>query len=161
MMIQVLIGTDFGDGKSFTDSGYPRVIKSWIRGTPLSEAKTVFEVRRLLMSHLTDDSVLIDVVMRSAGRSTRVQVENEDIGAHQYAYHDRGHVHEFQLRSKSFYASEQWHRSPDLKLRADQDKTPFRKARGACGGPGARIGPIHSAIWIRLFPRRFLGAGAR
>ena len=62
VMIQVLIGTDFGDGKSFTDSGYPRVIKSWIRGTPLSEAKTVFEVCRLLMSHLTDDSVLIDVV---------------------------------------------------------------------------------------------------
>ena len=88
-------------------------------------------------------------------------MENEDIGAHQYAYHDRGHVHEFQLRSKSFYASEQWHRSPDLKLRADQDKTPFRKARGACVSSEACIGPIHSAIGIRLFRRRFVGAGAR
>ena len=36
------IGTDFGDG-SLTDSGYPRMVKEWRRGTPLSEAKTVFE----------------------------------------------------------------------------------------------------------------------
>lgn len=38
----VLVGTDFGDG-SLTDSGYPRVIKRWRRGTPLTEAETVFE----------------------------------------------------------------------------------------------------------------------
>ncbi len=37
----VLVGTDFGDG-SLTDSGYPRVIKRWRRGTPLTEAQTVF-----------------------------------------------------------------------------------------------------------------------
>ena len=43
---EVLIGTDFeGDGGSLTDSGYPRVVKSWRRGTPLAEAKTVFEVQ--------------------------------------------------------------------------------------------------------------------
>jgi prolyl oligopeptidase len=36
------VGTDFGPG-SMTDSGYPRVIKRWRRGTPLSEAVTVFE----------------------------------------------------------------------------------------------------------------------
>jgi prolyl oligopeptidase len=36
------IGTDFGPG-SLTTSGYPRVIKEWRRGTPLSEAVTVFE----------------------------------------------------------------------------------------------------------------------
>lgn len=41
----VLVGTDFGDG-SLTDSGYPRVIKRWRRGTPLSEAQTVFEGAR-------------------------------------------------------------------------------------------------------------------
>jgi len=36
------IGTDFGEG-SLTDSGYPRIVKQWRRGTPLSEAETVFE----------------------------------------------------------------------------------------------------------------------
>jgi prolyl oligopeptidase len=36
------VATDFGPG-SMTDSGYPRVIKRWKRGTPLAEAVTVFE----------------------------------------------------------------------------------------------------------------------
>lgn len=36
------VGTDFGPG-SLTSSGYPRVVKEWHRGTPLAEAKTVFE----------------------------------------------------------------------------------------------------------------------
>ncbi|MBC7992558.1 MAG: S9 family peptidase, partial [Rhizobacter sp.] len=36
------VGTDFGPG-SMTDSGYARIIKRWKRGTPLSEAVTVFE----------------------------------------------------------------------------------------------------------------------
>lgn len=38
----VFVGTDFG-AESLTDSGYPRVIKRWRRGTPLTEAETVFE----------------------------------------------------------------------------------------------------------------------
>jgi prolyl oligopeptidase len=38
----VLVGTDFGDG-SLTDSGYPRIVKRWHRGTPLSDAETIFE----------------------------------------------------------------------------------------------------------------------
>lgn len=37
----VLIGTDFGEG-SLTESGYPRLVKRWHRGTPMSEAETVF-----------------------------------------------------------------------------------------------------------------------
>jgi len=36
------VGTDFGPG-TLTDSGYPRVIKRWSRGTALADAKTVFE----------------------------------------------------------------------------------------------------------------------
>ena len=36
------IGTDFGEG-SLTESGYPRLVKEWRRGTPMSEAATVFE----------------------------------------------------------------------------------------------------------------------
>ena len=36
------VGTDFGPG-SLTTSGYPRIVKLWKRGTPLSAAKTIFE----------------------------------------------------------------------------------------------------------------------
>ena len=36
------VGTDFGPG-SMTDSGYPRIIKRWSRGTPLTKAVTAFE----------------------------------------------------------------------------------------------------------------------
>jgi len=36
------LGTDFGEG-SLTTSGYPRIVKEWRRGTPMGEARTVFE----------------------------------------------------------------------------------------------------------------------
>jgi prolyl oligopeptidase len=36
------VATDFGPG-SMTDSGYPRVIRRWQRGTPIDQAVTVFE----------------------------------------------------------------------------------------------------------------------
>ncbi|REF35826.1 prolyl oligopeptidase [Thermasporomyces composti] len=36
------VGTDLGPG-SLTASGYPRIAKRWRRGTPVSEAETVFE----------------------------------------------------------------------------------------------------------------------
>jgi prolyl oligopeptidase len=38
----LFVGTDFGAG-SLTDSGYPRVVKLWRRGTPLAAASVVFE----------------------------------------------------------------------------------------------------------------------
>lgn len=38
----VYVGTDTGPG-SMTDSGYPRTVRRWQRGTPLAEAKLVFE----------------------------------------------------------------------------------------------------------------------
>ena len=38
----IYVATDFGPG-SMTDSGYPRIIKRWRRGTPLADATTVFE----------------------------------------------------------------------------------------------------------------------
>jgi prolyl oligopeptidase len=41
----VLVGTDFG-ADSLTESGYPRVLKRWHRGSPLTDAKTVFEGTR-------------------------------------------------------------------------------------------------------------------
>ena len=36
------LGTDFGSG-SLTSSGYPRIVKLWKRGTPVTAATTVFE----------------------------------------------------------------------------------------------------------------------
>jgi len=38
------VGTDFGPG-STTNSGYPRIVKVWKRGTPLADARTVFECK--------------------------------------------------------------------------------------------------------------------
>ncbi len=38
----VIVGTDFGPN-SLTASGYPRILKLWKRGTPLSEAQTLLE----------------------------------------------------------------------------------------------------------------------
>ncbi|KFC75739.1 prolyl oligopeptidase family protein [Massilia sp. LC238] len=40
----LFVGTDFGPG-SLTESGYPRIVKEWRRGTPLEAAATVFEAR--------------------------------------------------------------------------------------------------------------------
>lgn len=39
------VGTDFGPG-SMTDSGYARVMKVWKRGTPLEDARLLYEVSR-------------------------------------------------------------------------------------------------------------------
>ncbi len=39
----IYVGTDVGPG-SLTNSGYPRTIRRWARGTPLDTATTVFEV---------------------------------------------------------------------------------------------------------------------
>jgi prolyl oligopeptidase len=38
----VFVGTNFGPG-SLTKSGYPRLVKEWKRGTPLAEARLVYE----------------------------------------------------------------------------------------------------------------------
>jgi len=94
---EVLVGTDFeGDGVTLTDSGYPRVVKSWRRGTPLSEATTVFEG------------------------------EQTDIAANQYAYYDRGFHHEFQKRSITFYTSKTWYRAPaDFSVPAPDETAAF------------------------------------
>ena len=38
----LLVGTDFGPG-SLTDSGYPRTVREWVRGTNIEDAPTIFE----------------------------------------------------------------------------------------------------------------------
>jgi prolyl oligopeptidase len=40
----IFVSTDFGPG-SLTDSGYPRIVKRWRRGTPLADAVKVFETQ--------------------------------------------------------------------------------------------------------------------
>ncbi len=40
----VLFGTDFG-ADSMTESGYPRVVKLWKRGQPMTQARTLFEAK--------------------------------------------------------------------------------------------------------------------
>ena len=54
------VGTDFGDN-SMTDSGYPRVIKKWRRGTSIEEAETIFEGEK------TDVSSSVSLVHRPEG----------------------------------------------------------------------------------------------
>jgi prolyl oligopeptidase len=71
----IYVGTDFGPG-SLTSSGYPRIVKEWKRGTPLSEARTLFE-----------------------GKETDVSV-----GA--YRDHDHGKVRDWVYRSPSFFTNE-------------------------------------------------------
>lgn len=39
---RVYVFTDFGAG-SMTESGYPRIVKEWTRGTPIEAARTVYE----------------------------------------------------------------------------------------------------------------------
>ncbi len=41
----IFVATEFADG-TLTDSGYPRIVKRWKRGTPLADAELVFEGKR-------------------------------------------------------------------------------------------------------------------
>ncbi|WP_299774192.1 prolyl oligopeptidase family serine peptidase [uncultured Pseudoteredinibacter sp.] len=46
----LIVGTDFGDGESLTDSGYPRVLKMWHRGKGFKNGKTVYEADKASVS---------------------------------------------------------------------------------------------------------------
>lgn len=71
----LLVGTDFGNG-SMTNSGYPRVVRRWKRGTKLRDAPLFFEG------------------------------EASDVSVHAYRVHDRrGCVYDLQGRATSFYTS--------------------------------------------------------
>jgi len=64
----VFIGTDFGIA-SMTDSGYPRIIKQWKRGTALSEAKTLYTADKKSMAarafRITGKDSTIDIISES------------------------------------------------------------------------------------------------
>jgi prolyl oligopeptidase len=61
----IFVGTDFGPD-SMTDSGYPRIVKLWQRGTPLDEAPTVHEGDSASVAvqarRLRDDGENVDLV---------------------------------------------------------------------------------------------------
>jgi prolyl oligopeptidase len=82
---RVFVDTDFGEG-SMTTSGYPRIAKLWLRGTPLSSAETVFEGRAedMYVAALHDDTP--------------------------------GFERDFVVRAMAFYSNELFLRGPDGKL---------------------------------------------
>ncbi|HEV8631501.1 MAG TPA: prolyl oligopeptidase family serine peptidase [Thermoanaerobaculia bacterium] len=61
----LFVGTDFGPG-SLTDSGYPRLVKLWKRGTPLAAARTIYEGKTTSVSasgyRLRSDEGDVDLV---------------------------------------------------------------------------------------------------
>ncbi len=76
------VGTDFGPG-SLTRSGYPRLVKEWRRGTPLSDATLVFAA------------------------------QEGDVGAGATVVHDRGFVYELVERDITFFSNETFLRQGD------------------------------------------------
>jgi prolyl oligopeptidase len=78
---RIYVGTDFGEG-SLTPSGYPRVAKEWRRGTPLSEAVTVYEGKP------------------------------DDVSAGAYHDPTEGFERDFVYRSMDFYRMEKFVRGP-------------------------------------------------
>lgn len=85
----VYVGTDFGPG-SMTDSGYPRIVKEWKRGTKLSEAKTLFEAQKT------------DMVTRA------------------YRIHDHGSTYDLVSRHPSFFTEEVFLREGDKLEKIDK-----------------------------------------
>ena len=88
------VGTDFGPG-SLTDSGYPRLVKEWKRGTALAQAALVFE-----------------------GKPADVSVNAEVV-------HDHGYTYEFIRRGVTFFTSEEFLRQGDkwVKINKPADAT--------------------------------------
>ena len=85
----IYVGTDFGAG-SLTNSGYPRVVKEWHRGTSMAVAKTVF-----------------------AGKP-------EDVSVTASVIHDHGRIYEFISRGLTFFTNEIWLRRGDAWLQIDK-----------------------------------------
>jgi prolyl oligopeptidase len=81
----VYVGTDFGPG-SMTKSSYPRIVKEWKRGTPLSAATVVYE-----------------------GKDT-------DLAISAYRDHTPGFERDLVNRALEFYSNEYYLRGKDGKL---------------------------------------------
>lgn len=100
----LLVGSDFGPG-SLTDSGYPRQVKEWVRGTDIKDAPVVFEG------------------------------EKEDVSVSAYVSDQRsrnGGIYEVRQRALTFYTSKTWARKIEFEhLLAPDD--PLRQ--GAASPP--------------------------
>lgn len=81
----LLVSTDFGPD-SLTTSGYPRIVKMWKRGTPLSAATQVLEGKK------EDVSTWVSTIFTPTGNKVLV------------------------LRSPSFFESEIFELTPDMRL---------------------------------------------
>jgi prolyl oligopeptidase len=88
-MNTIYVGTDFGEG-SMTASGYPRLVKEWSRGTPLTEARQIF-----------------------AGGV-------QDIFVRAYRQHDHGRVRDWLVREVSFFSSEVFLNEGDRQVRIEK-----------------------------------------
>jgi prolyl oligopeptidase len=78
----VYVGTDFGAG-SMTESGYSRITKVWSRGTPMADAKIVYEGK------------------------------NSDLAVGAYHDHTPGFARDFVARTLAFYNDELYLRNAD------------------------------------------------
>ncbi|MGB9109702.1 MAG: prolyl oligopeptidase family serine peptidase [Telluria sp.] len=87
----LFVATDFGPG-SMSESGYPRLVKAWRRGTPLREARPVYE----------------------AGQ--------DDLSASAWFDYTPGHERQFVQRQIDFYSSELFVRDPASGALARVDK---------------------------------------
>jgi prolyl oligopeptidase len=83
------VGTDFGSN-SLTKSGYPRIVKEWKRGTPLTAARAIFE------------GTVDDVSVTAA------------------TIHDHGRTYEFIERGLTFFTDETFVRRGDKWARIDK-----------------------------------------
>ena len=76
------IARDFGPG-TLTKSGYPRIVKEWKRGTPLAEAKVIFEG------------------------------EEADVSSEGFAVHEKGRQYDVLRRAVTFWEGEYYLRQGD------------------------------------------------
>ncbi len=85
----LFVASDFGEG-TLTESGYPRIVKVWQRGTPLEEAELVYEG------------------------------QTEDISVGGYTDHTPGYERQFVYRSPTFFTNQVWERRKGKLLRIDK-----------------------------------------
>jgi prolyl oligopeptidase len=85
----IYVGTDFGPG-SLTKSGYPRLVKEWKRGTPLSDATLVREAKE------------------------------DDVGISAQTVYEHRRIYEFIVRNPTFFTDETFLRRGDDWVRIDK-----------------------------------------
>jgi len=85
----VYVGTDFGPG-TLTDSGYPRLVKEWKRGTPLTAATLVLEG------------------------------EQSDVSVSGFREFDHGKTRDWLVRGKTFFSDEAWLREGEKQVKIDK-----------------------------------------